>query len=245
MKYFLIFSFFFTLMNCSKPEKEITVKPVETYFSQGQMLPSYNGCCTFSTILQIKDDHFRHYYLNDQGDYTTIDIIDGTVVNENDSIFYLKPKLDSINQELSYDSNEFFKQKFSRNKEGLKSSTSFLMKKTFEDITVFTLEKANYGNPFFEENFTLKKDSIIYEKMESFDNASPKTIKKKMKLTSNEMKEINKVFDESFWIEKPVANKENLYIYAYINLGNRNFEIPLNTKIQNYFFINFKKQKKL
>ena len=245
MKYFLIFSFFFALIDCSKPEKEITVKPIETYFSQSQMLPTHNGCCSFSTILQIKDDHFRYYYLNNQGDYKTTDIVDGIVVNENDSIFYLKPQLDSSNQKLSYYATEFFKQKFSRNKAGLQSSTSLLIKKNFEDISVFTVQKSHYGNPFFEEIFTLKKDSMIYEKMESFNNRSPKTTKKKMKLTSSESKEINKIFDENFWTEKPPANKENLYIYAYMNLGNGNFQIPLNKKIQNYFFLNFKKQKKL
>ena len=245
MKYFLIFSFFFTLVNCSKQGKEISAKPIETYFSQSQMLPAHNGCCTFSTILQIEDKNFKYYHLNDQGDYTTVDIIDGNVVNENDSTFYLKPKLDSINQKLSYDSDEFFKQKFSRTKAGLKSATSRLVQKTFEDINVLSLVKVKYGNPNLNENFTLKEDSLIYEKMESFDNESPKTVKKKMKLNSTEMNTINKVFKENFWIEKPSSNKENLYIYANINLGSGNFQIPLDTKIQNYFFLTFKKQKRL
>lgn len=192
MKYFLIFSFFFTLVNCTKQEKEISVKPIKTYFSQSQMLPAHNGCCTFSTLLQIKDRHFKYYHLNNQGDYTTVDIIDGNVINENDSTFYLKPKLDSINQKLSYDSDEFFKQRFSRTKAGIKSATSLLVQKTFEDINVLSLEKVKYGNPNLNENFTLKEDSMIYEKMESFDNESPKTVKKKMKLNSTEMNTITK-----------------------------------------------------
>jgi hypothetical protein len=245
MKYFLIFSFFFTLVNCSKQEKEISAKPIETYFSQSQMLPAHNSCCTFSSLLQIKDRHFKYYHLNNQGDYTTVDIIDGNVINENDSTFYLKPKLDSINQKLSYDSDEFFKQRFSRTKAGLKSAISRLVQKTFEDINVLSLVKVKYGNPNLNENFTLKEDSMIYGKMESFDNESPKTVKKKMKLTSDEVKEINEIFSENFWIEKPSSNKENLYIYANINLGSGNFQIPLDTKIQNYFFLTFKKQKRL
>ena len=48
------------------------------------------------------------------------------------------------------------------------------------------------------------------------------------------------VFDENFWIEKPVE-KEGIHTYSYINFGDESFQIPLNTKIQEYFFVQFKK----
>ena len=240
MKQILFFSFFLLVLSCSKSEKENNINAVETYFSQSKILPTYNGCCAFSTILQIKDNVFRHYYLNNQGDYTTIDIIDGEVIKENDSVFYLKPKLDSIDQQLSFDSKEFFKQKFTKNKFGIRYSNSLLAKKTFNDIKTLSLKKTIFENPFSDEEFTLKKDSLIYDKFKSFEGKSPEILKRKLKLNHDEKNGIKIVFDENFWIEKPVE-KEGIHTYSYINFGDESFQIPLNTKIQEYFFVQFKK----
>lgn len=249
MKYIFAISLFLILINCSDSSKKNHSKSsgktysvsIETYFSQGEMLPSHNGCCTFSTILQIKNDNFRYYYLNDQGDYTTINVIDGLVVKENDSVFSLKPKLDSANQKVSYDSNEFFKQKFTKNKAGIKTSSAFYTKKTFEDIILFTLERSIYGDPYFQEKFTLKKDSLLYENMIAQNGQSPKEIKKKFKLNDDELNEIANIFDNNFLCEKKITKGE-IFNYSHINFDKTTFKIPLNSAIQNYFFTYVKKR---
>lgn len=227
--------------NHSESARKTQSVSIDTYFSQSEMLPSHNGCCTFSTILQIKNDYFRHYYLDNQGDYTTVDIIDGLVVKENDSVFSLKPKLDSANQKMNYDSNEFFKQKFTKNKVGIKTSSGFYTKKTFEDVSFLSIERSVYGEPNFQEKFTLKKDSLRYENMIEQNGQSPKEIKKKFKLSEEELNEIANVFNNNFLCEKKIAKGE-IYNYSYINFGKTTFEIPLNSAIQNYFFIDVKKR---
>ena len=81
---------------------------------------------------------------------------------------------------------------------------------------------------------------MIFDKFESFEGKSPEILKRKLKLNHDEKNGIKIVFDENFWIEKPVE-KEGIHTYSYINFGDESFQIPLNTKIQEYFFVQFKK----
>lgn len=224
------------LLSCNptdKKQSEKTQKPtVETYISETYIEPSYNGCCSFHTILQMNNrGDFSYYYLNDQGDYRRVDEILGVYERRDDSIYIFKQKKDSAERDFSYDSSEFFKNNFVKRGNNLISKGGSLRKISFRDVRSFSVHKTNSGDgDYYNVEVILKNDSLFYKSYSGSQNVT-----KKCRLTPKTVENVKSLFDTNFWTVKNPEKDEKVRTYSHIDFGGGDTEITLNPTIADYF----------
>lgn len=234
IKNFLFLVLIFFLINCSKEKK----KAISTFANQWEMKPFVNGCCTFSTLLQLDENKkFSFYYLNNQGDYRTEDFCKGNYEISRDSTIILKPDKHSSNTDFGYDTKEFFNKKLKFVSGNIVTDSKIIYKKIdFSKFDSVNISRYDFGyQNYMNEEISISKNGLLRYSKDIYIKDKLIVTKDSVQLSKNQRLEITKQLNNNFLIQKHKESESSGNSFA-IQFSNAEISGSLNPNLSNFFY---------